>query len=135
MGTTRVMAVSATTALVVGSAAGLAAAAPRAAGGHEFAAASQSAIAGAAPLHVKGAQRVGPARGAVRSFTLVLNQRHTSALEQRIADPHATPLSSAAFLSRYAPTSAEVAAVTRWAAAHQLRASTPANRSYVRLAG
>jgi subtilase family serine protease len=121
---------TAVTTLTLGTAAAVAAPGSATATG-----ASGSVIPGTQPLKVTGAVDLGAASAATRSVTLVLDQRDTAGLKQRIAS-HAAPLSAAQFDATYAPSQSEVNAVRSWASASGLSVgAVPANRAYVRLTG
>jgi pseudomonalisin len=99
------------------------------------ASAASSTLPGAAPLRVSGATDLGEATATLRSLTLTLAQRDPSGLAARIAS-HAAPLTTAQWMSTYAPSASSVDTVRSWARTHGLIASNvPANRAYVQVSG
>ncbi|MCW2968348.1 MAG: serine protease [Solirubrobacteraceae bacterium] len=73
---------------------------------------------------------------------VALRHRHEAALQRfigRVSDPGSSAyqrfLTPRAFVARFAPTSAQAAAVERFARANGFTASTPVNRAYVELRG
>lgn len=110
--------------LVVGIALGAAVLAPPA----------LAAPSGTAAWRDRGATRTGSFSARRMSVALVLHWRHAAALENLVA--HSRPrLSPARFRSRYAPSAATLAAVRRWARAHDLTAAVSANRVLITLTG
>lgn len=98
-------------------------------------AAGALALPGAAPLSISGATAIGPASG-TRTIVLTLAPRNASALRALAADPNGRPLTHSQFTSRYAPSTATVNAVERWAAAAGLQVvSVSPDRLLVTLSG
>jgi pseudomonalisin len=105
-----------------------------------IAAAALTATASAAPAGLASwrdgsAIRLGALPARPLAVTLVMTPNHAGALNALVAAPHAA-LTPAQFAARYAPSSATLAAVSRWATASHLRvASVSPNRLVVKLAG
>ena len=94
-----------------------------------------AAVSGTSAWRVRGAQNLGamPARG--MTVTLALAPRHRAALHALAASRHPA-LTPRQFNARFAPSTATVKAIRKWARANHLKVrSVSANRLLVRLSG
>ena len=94
-----------------------------------------AAPAGTSAWHVNGATREHAYTARSMTFQLALAWRDASGLKRMLAGPHAA-LTPAQFSARYAPSTATITSIRRWARRSHLRVSSvSANRALVTLTG
>jgi subtilase family serine protease len=100
-----------------------------------FAPSALAGTAGTSAWRVRNASDAGAYSASQMSVTLALTERNQSALNAFVSTAHA-PLTPAQFNAQFAPSTATVNAIRRWAAANQLTVSSvSANRLLVTLSG